>query len=56
MKNVATSAAVILAASSSLTGCRAIEGIFKAGVWSGVILLAIIVAIVGGVISLLRPR
>jgi hypothetical protein len=56
MKNVATSAALILVAGSALTGCRAIGDIFKAGVWSGVIVVVILVAIVGGVFALLRGR
>jgi hypothetical protein len=55
MKNVAP-AALILAAGTSLTGCAAIGDIFKAGVWSGVIVVVILFAIVGGAVALLRGR
>lgn len=36
------------------SGCEAIEGIFKAGVWTGVLLVVIGLAVVGFVISRVR--
>ncbi|MBG6235400.1 cytosine/uracil/thiamine/allantoin permease [Pedobacter sp. CAN_A7] len=36
---------------TTLTSCSAIEGIFKAGVWSGVILVVIVLALIIWVIS-----
>jgi len=36
---------------TTLTSCAAIEGIFKAGVWSGVILVVVVLAIIIWVIS-----
>jgi len=36
---------------TTLTSCSAIEGIFKAGVWSGVILVVVVLAIIIWVIS-----
>lgn len=38
--------ALVLAATSLLAGCEAIAGIFKAGVWTGVILVVAVIAIV----------
>ena len=32
-------------------GCAAIEGIFKAGVWSGILLVVVVVAIIIWIIS-----
>lgn len=34
-----------------LTGCEVIGGIFKAGVWSGVIVVAIVIALLIWIIS-----
>lgn len=34
-----------------LTSCEAIGGIFKAGVWSGIILVAVVIAIVIWIIT-----
>ena len=36
------------------SGCEAIQGIFKAGVWTGVLLVVIGLAVVGFVISRVR--
>jgi hypothetical protein len=55
MKNVGA-AASILVAGSALEGCRAVKGIFDAGLWAGVILVVVLFAIVGGAFSLLRGR
>jgi hypothetical protein len=41
---------VIPAAALTLSGCAAIEGIFKAGVWVGVIAVAIVLAVVFGLV------
>ncbi|HVY49082.1 MAG TPA: hypothetical protein VHB21_24500 [Minicystis sp.] len=54
-KHVGASA-VLLVASTALTGCAAVRGIFRAGVWSGVALVVVLVVIVAGVLSLLRAR
>jgi hypothetical protein len=37
-----------------LNGCAVIEGIFKAGVWVGVIAVAAVLALVGGLTMLVR--
>jgi hypothetical protein len=37
----------------SLSGCAAIEGIFKAGVWVGVIAVAFVLAVAFGLVRLL---
>ncbi|WP_181390445.1 MULTISPECIES: hypothetical protein [Sphingobacterium] len=34
-----------------VSGCAAIEGIFKAGVWSGILLVVVVVAIIIWIIS-----
>jgi len=38
--------AVLLAILTSTEGCRAIEGIFKAGFWAGIIMAVFLIAIV----------
>lgn len=40
----------------SLNSCQVIEGIFKAGVWSGVIIVVLVVALVIYVISRLAGK
>ena len=37
-----------------IAGCQAIEGIFKAGVWAGLIFAVIVIALVGYLVSRLR--
>lgn len=37
-----------------LNGCAAIEGIFKAGLWVGVVAVVAIVVVIGGVAMLVR--
>jgi hypothetical protein len=37
----------------SISGCAAIEGIFKAGVWVGVIAVVIVLAVAFGLVRLL---
>lgn len=41
-------------AATSLTGCSALEGIFKAGLWVGVVGILVVVAIIGGAVALLK--
>ncbi|EEI91269.1 hypothetical protein HMPREF0765_2989 [Sphingobacterium spiritivorum ATCC 33300] len=36
---------LVILMTSLLTSCAAIEGIFKAGVWSGVIMVVVVVAL-----------
>ena len=36
------------------SGCEAIQGIFKAGVWTGVILVVLAIGLIGFVISRVR--
>ena len=38
----------------ALSGCEAIGDIFKAGIWSGVILVVIVIALIGFVLSRFR--
>ena len=46
--------ATVAATSSMLSGCEAIEAIFKAGVWVGVIGVAIVLMLVLGLTRMLR--
>jgi len=41
------------AATLALSGCAAVEGIFKAGMWVGVIAVAIVLAVAFGLVRLL---
>jgi cytosine/uracil/thiamine/allantoin permease len=43
--------ALLVLLTISLSGCAAIEGIFKAGVWSGVIICVLILALIIWLIS-----
>ncbi|WP_432712171.1 hypothetical protein [Pedobacter sp.] len=38
--------AMVAFLTTTLTSCAAIEGIFKAGVWSGIIIVVIVLAII----------
>jgi len=55
-KNVLAVLPVIIMAAVLLSGCELIGGIFKAGVWTGTILVVLIVAIVIWVVSKLFSR
>ena len=35
----------------TLSGCAAIAGIFKAGVWTGVIIAVVVIVIIGALVS-----
>lgn len=37
-----------------LGGCAAVEGIFKAGLWVGIVAIVALVAVIGGAAALLR--
>ena len=39
-----------------LGGCRAVEAIFKVGVWFGVLVVVAIVAVIGGIAALVLKR
>jgi predicted small secreted protein len=45
---------VLVLAAFTMTGCEAIEGIFKAGVWVGVLGVAVVLGIIGFVIAKMR--
>jgi hypothetical protein len=45
---------VLLIAVLGTPACAAIEGIFKAGVWSGVIMVIVALVVVGGIAAALR--
>jgi hypothetical protein len=47
-------AVVLLIAVLGAPACAAIEGIFKAGVWSGVIMVIVALVVVGGIAAALR--
>lgn len=49
-------ASLILLLVLALPGCRAIGQIFEAGVWAGVIMVAIIVVVIAFIASKFRPR
>jgi hypothetical protein len=42
---------LLVAASLTLPGCEVIGGIFKAGIWVGVLAVVIVVAIVGFIVA-----
>jgi len=37
-----------------MNGCQVVEGIFKAGVWVGVLIGAVILAVIGGIAAMVR--
>jgi hypothetical protein len=45
---------LLVLASLALPGCEAIEGIFKAGVWVGVIGVVLVLALVGFIAAKVR--
>jgi hypothetical protein len=50
MRAVVLMAVVVLAA-FTMTGCEAVEGIFKAGVWVGVVGVVVLLGIVAWVVT-----
>ena len=50
-KTSALTLATITAMLMTLTGCEAVKGIFKAGLWTGVILVAVIAGILFAVVG-----
>jgi hypothetical protein len=55
MKNITIPMALVLA-SVNLTGCAVVRGIFKAGVWSGALLVLVVVGMLAGAMMLFRNR
>jgi len=47
---------MVFAATTLLSSCAAIEGIFKAGMWSGIIMVVIVVALIIWLISKFMNR
>jgi hypothetical protein len=45
---------LVVLASVTMAGCEAIEGIFKAGVWVGLVIAAIVIVGVFALVSRLR--
>jgi len=45
---------LLVLAALPLSGCEAIVGIFKAGVWTGVVMIVVLIAIVGFVAARIR--
>ena len=52
--NGAYAAPLLACCALLLGGCAAIEGIFKAGLWVGIVAVVALVAVVGGAAALLR--
>lgn len=44
----------VLAGTLTLSGCRAIAGIFRAGVWTGVLGIVLVLLLIGLLVRLLR--
>jgi magnesium-transporting ATPase (P-type) len=49
--NLRSLVVIMLAMAVSLSSCQAIESIFKAGVWVGVIAVVVVVAVIFWIIS-----
>jgi len=45
---------VLVVAAVTVSGCAAIAGIFKAGVWTGVVMIVILIGIIGFVATRIR--
>ena len=46
--------ALLVLASVTVAGCDAIAGIFKAGMWTGVVMVVILIGIIGFVATRIR--
>lgn len=53
-RHTTTMLAAFALAAATLQGCAAVRGIFRLGVWSGVIAAVIAVAVLGGAAALFR--
>jgi branched-subunit amino acid permease len=51
---VATRSPIVVMLALALSGCRAIEGLFKAGVWVGVVIAVALMLVVGAIFALAR--
>ena len=49
-------ALLLVMAAFTMTGCEAVEGIFKAGMWVGVIGVVLVLMLVGFIASRVRSR
>jgi len=45
---------LLVVAAMSLSGCEAIAGIFKAGMWVGILGVVIVIAVIGFIASAIR--
>ena len=45
---------LLVLAAVSVSGCEAIAGIFKAGVWTGVVMIVILIGIIGFIAARIR--
>ena len=45
---------LLVLASFTVAGCEAIAGIFKAGVWTGVVMIVILIGIIGFIAARIR--
>ena len=45
---------LLIVAAMSVSGCAAIAGIFKAGMWTGVVMVVILIAVVGFIATRIR--
>lgn len=43
--------AIIAFLTTTLTSCELVEGIFKAGMWTGIIVVVLVIALIGWLIS-----
>lgn len=52
----AVPASLAIVVALGVTGCELVEGVFKAGVWLGVIIVALVAAIIAGTVAFVRKR
>ena len=46
--------ALLVVSAMTLTGCEVVEGIFKAGMWTGVIAIVLVLIVVGFIAAKIR--
>lgn len=51
MLSLLTRILLVVLLAATMTGCAAIAGIFKAGVWTGIILAVIVVVVIAALVS-----